>query len=79
MKTRETYDVCVVGGAGHVGVPLALVTGRTIASKLFGVSAFSPSVLVEAILVLGFCALIAGLVPARRAASIEPMEALRTE
>src|SRR5260370_23625694 len=25
MKTRETYDVCVVGGAGHVGVPLALV------------------------------------------------------
>jgi UDP-N-acetyl-D-mannosaminuronic acid dehydrogenase len=29
MKTRETYDVCVVGGAGHVGVPLSLVLAES--------------------------------------------------
>jgi ABC-type antimicrobial peptide transport system permease subunit len=62
-----------------VGVPLALFADWVIASKLYGVSAFSPSILAEAIFALAFCALIAGLVPARRAASIEPMEALRTE
>jgi len=29
MKTRETYDVCVVGGAGHIGVPLSLVLAES--------------------------------------------------
>ena len=62
-----------------IGVPLALFTDRIIASKLYGVSTFRPSILAEAIFVLALCALIAGLIPARRAASIEPMEALRTE
>jgi len=62
-----------------IGIPLALFTSRLIASKLYGVSGFSSLILAEAILVLAFCALVAGLVPARRAAAIEPMEALRTE
>jgi UDP-N-acetyl-D-mannosaminuronic acid dehydrogenase len=29
MKARETYDVCVVGGAGHIGVPLSLVVAES--------------------------------------------------
>ena len=29
MKARETYDVCVVGGAGHIGVPLSLVLAES--------------------------------------------------
>jgi UDP-N-acetyl-D-mannosaminuronic acid dehydrogenase len=29
MKTRESYDVCVVGGAGHIGVPLSLVLAES--------------------------------------------------
>jgi UDP-N-acetyl-D-mannosaminuronic acid dehydrogenase len=29
MKTQETYDVCVVGGAGHIGVPLSLVLAES--------------------------------------------------
>jgi predicted permease len=62
-----------------VGVPLVIIAGRLMASKLYGVGAFNPLVLSGAILVLGFCALIAGLVPARRAASIEPVQALRID
>jgi predicted permease len=62
-----------------IGMPLVLFAGRLIANKLYAVSAFSPSILARAIIVLALCALIAGLVPAHRAAAIEPMEALRTE
>lgn len=62
-----------------VGVPLVLITGRVMASKLYGVGAFSPLILGAAIVMLAVCAFIAGLVPARRAASIEPVEALRTQ
>jgi RNA polymerase sigma-32 factor len=62
-----------------IGIPLALVAGRAIASKLYGVGAYNPVVLAIAVCALALCAFIAGLVPARRAASIEPVEALRTE
>jgi predicted permease len=62
-----------------IGIPLALAAGRAIASKLYGVGAYNPVILTTAVLVLALCAFIAGLVPARRAASIEPVTALRTE
>ncbi len=62
-----------------IGVPLVIVTGRLMASKLYGVGAFNPLILGGAILALALCAFIAGLVPARRAASIEPVQALRIE
>ncbi len=62
-----------------IGVPLVLIAGRLMASKLYGVAAFNPAIVGGAILALGFCAFIAGLVPARRAASIEPVKALRIE
>jgi ABC-type antimicrobial peptide transport system permease subunit len=62
-----------------IGVPLVLGASRILASKLFEVSAFDPKILAEAIAVLAFCAFVAGMVPARRAASIEPVQALRME
>ncbi|MGA2902676.1 MAG: ABC transporter permease [Candidatus Korobacteraceae bacterium] len=62
-----------------IGIPLVIVTGRLMASKLYGVGAFNPLILGGAILALAVCAFVAGLVPARRAASIEPIEALRIE
>jgi predicted permease len=68
-----------VGMGLCIGIPLALLSGRTLAHQLYGVSRFDPLVLGGAILVLCICALVAGLVPARRAASIEPVEALRIE
>jgi ABC-type antimicrobial peptide transport system permease subunit len=49
------------------------------ASQLYEVSSADPLALAGATLVLGLCAAVAGFIPARRAASIEPMQALRTE
>jgi predicted permease len=62
-----------------IGIPLALVAGWLISSQLFEVKGHDPTALALAVLMLTICALVAGLVPAKRAASIEPMQALRTE
>jgi putative ABC transport system permease protein len=63
-------------GGGLIG---ALATARLIESLLFGVSANDPMVLAGAILVLGAAGLAACYVPARRAARIDPMRALKYE
>jgi len=68
----------ILTGLG-LGIPAALLAGHLMASQLFGVGGYDPLALVSAILVLGLCATAAGFIPARRAASIEPMQALRTE
>ena len=62
-----------------VGIPAALLAGHLMKSQLWGVASYDLSAFVLAILVLTLCATAAGLVPASRAASIEPMRALRTE
>jgi predicted permease len=62
-----------------LGIPGALIAGRLMASKLYGVASYDPLALAGATLVLGLCASAAAFIPARRAASIEPMQALRTE
>jgi len=62
-----------------LGVPLAIVAGRLIAAQLYGVAFWDPVALSLAAAALGTCALIAALIPAGRAASISPMDALRTE
>ncbi len=62
-----------------IGIPAALASSRLIASQLYGVKTYDPMILGIAVCVLAGCAILAGLIPARRAASIEPMEALRTE
>ncbi|HEX3437423.1 MAG TPA: ABC transporter permease [Pseudacidobacterium sp.] len=62
-----------------IGLPLAIFAGRVIASQLYEVGKFDALVLMSAVLVLSVCAVIAGFLPARRAASVEPMRALRTE
>ena len=62
-----------------VGIPAALYAGKLMESLLFGVGKYDPIAFVGAPLMLVLCGVAAGLIPARRAASIEPMEALRTE
>jgi predicted permease len=62
-----------------LGVPVALYAGYLMKSLLYGVGSYDPWALAGAPLVLLLCASAAGFIPARRAASIEPMRALRSE
>jgi predicted permease len=62
-----------------IGVPFVFAAGHAIASQLYGVRSYDPLVLGLAIAVLAISAALAAVVPARRAASIDPMRALRTE
>ncbi|HEU5457535.1 MAG TPA: ABC transporter permease [Terracidiphilus sp.] len=62
-----------------LGIPCALLAGHLMASQLYGVSQYDPWALAGAVGALGICATLAGLIPSRRAASIEPMRALRME
>jgi ABC-type antimicrobial peptide transport system permease subunit len=62
-----------------IGIPVALAGGWALAHQLFGVKSYDPTVLSAAAGLLVISALVAGLVPAMRAASIDPMKALRTE
>ena len=62
-----------------VGVPLAIVCCRYLAHQLYAVAAFNPAVLAGTIVILSVCALLAALIPARRAASVDPNSALRIE
>ena len=61
------------------GIPLAYAAGRLLSDRLYGVGSFDLPVVMVAVLLLSLSAVAAALVPARRAASIEPMQALRSE
>jgi predicted permease len=62
-----------------LGVPLAIGAGRLISAKLYGVSSWDPMALGIAAAALAISAFFAAVIPARRAASISPMKALRME
>jgi predicted permease len=68
-----------VGVGLIVGIPAALFAGHLMKSQLYGVGSYDPLAFVGAAVILAVCGLLAGLIPARRAASIEPMQALRTQ
>jgi ABC-type antimicrobial peptide transport system permease subunit len=65
-------------GAG-IGVPLSLMTVRVIRWVLYGVTPYDPVTLGVAAIVLIGVALLAAWIPARRAARLDPMTALRLE
>jgi predicted permease len=62
-----------------IGVPIAIACGHLLAKQLYQVKSWDPLVLVGSMGALAFCALIASVIPARRAASINPVQALRVE
>ena len=68
-----------VGCGLAIGLPAAIGAGKLMTSQLFGVEPWSPALLALATLLLGLAALVASVVPAWRAAGVEPMVALRTE
>lgn len=77
MVLREAF--LKVGLGLLIGIPAAIAAGRVIEAELFGVRAWNPLVLGATTALLGAVALLAAAVPARRAASVDPMKALRGE
>jgi len=68
----------VFGGLG-AGLVASLLAGRVIQKLLYGVQAVDPSVMLMVATLFLAAAVIAAFLPARRAASVDPMEALRSE
>jgi predicted permease len=71
-------SVLVVWGLG-LGLACTWIATRLLKSFLFGVTEHDPFTIVTVSVLLTVCGLMAAFVPARRAASIDPMQALRTE
>ena len=84
-ETRDILRLIVRQGMKPVGVGLvvgvaaALAIGRVIATQLFQTSAYNPVLLTATLSILAAAALAACLLPARRAALIDPVQALRVE
>jgi predicted permease len=62
-----------------IGIPATILGGRLMATQLFGVKPYDPKILLLTTAVLIFAAFIASILPANRAASLQPIRALRTE
>ena len=77
MILRESAWLAVAGIV--VGVGAALLLTRLVKSMLYGIQPYDPATLTAGILVLLAVALAASWIPARRAAGVQPMEALRHE
>ncbi len=73
-------DVLRLAALGIViALPVAFGLSRLLKSQLYGVSPADPLTLTFAVLLIALVALIAALIPATRAASVNPTEALRSE
>ncbi|HKS94832.1 MAG TPA: ABC transporter permease, partial [Terriglobia bacterium] len=77
MVLRGAFKRVVIGLL--LGLPLAVGAGRLIAAQLYGVASWDPFALALAAGALAVSAFVAALIPAQRAASISPMNALRAE
>ena len=77
MVLAESGRPVLLGAVAGLG--LALVLGRFLATLLFEVRPVDPPTILLVALVLGATALLAGLVPARRATRVDPAVALRTD
>jgi ABC-type antimicrobial peptide transport system permease subunit len=62
-----------------IGIPVAIGAGKLMNAKLFGVRSWDPRILALAIFSLALSAAIASILPAQRAASTDPVKALRTD
>lgn len=77
MVMREAARLLVIGLG--IGILLSLIAGRSAESLLFGLKPHDPLTLLGSIALLAGIAALASFAPARRAAKVEPMEALRYE
>ena len=83
--SRKSFGLVLRGAFQRVafglllGLPLAVGAGRLISAQLYGVFVWDPPALGIAAISLAICSLLRAIIPANRAASIQPMSALRLE
>jgi ABC-type antimicrobial peptide transport system permease subunit len=77
MVLRESLLLLVTGIA--IGVPATLAVTRLVRSQLFGLSPFDVATVSTAVMMIAAVILLAAYMPARRAAKVDPMVALRYE
>jgi len=77
MVLKDSLLLAAIGVA--MGIPFAILVGRALASSLYGVKPLDAASYVLAVAGVACVALAASALPARRAARVEPMRALRTE
>jgi predicted permease len=77
MVLREVATLVLIGLA--IGVPASLALARLVRSQIFGLEAADPQTLLAVFAIVSALAAIAGYLPARRAARIDPLVAVRTE
>jgi ABC-type antimicrobial peptide transport system permease subunit len=77
MILRESTALAVAGIV--VGVAASLMLTRLVKSMLYGIQPWDPATLAGGVVILMAVAMAASWIPARRAARVQPMEALRHE
>jgi ABC-type antimicrobial peptide transport system permease subunit len=77
MVMRESFFMIVIGVA--IGLVASLATTRLVSSFLFGLEPTDPLTISAATLMMAAIVGLAGYLPARRAANVDPMVALRYE
>jgi ABC-type antimicrobial peptide transport system permease subunit len=77
LVARRALGLVIAGVA--VGLPLAWLLSRKVQSMLFGLTANDAGVMAAAVASMGGAGLVAAYLPARRAARVDPMTALRHE
>jgi predicted permease len=77
MVLRDSLILTAVGVV--IGVPLASLVGKALSSTLYGVKPYDGLSYSLAVCGVAFVAIVASLIPARRAANVDPLTALRTE
>src|SRR4051812_32135533 len=79
MRLVLREAMLLVGVGLLVGIPLSLASTRLLHSYLFGLKGTDPASLMAVVILLGVVAALAGFIPARRAAGVDPIVALRYE
>jgi ABC-type antimicrobial peptide transport system permease subunit len=77
LVLRGAFGLILAGLS--IGLPLTFAVGRFLGSQLHGANPINMGVTLAAVAALGFSALVASLIPAVRASSTSPLDALRAE